>query len=148
MSCSGFQPSHAYIPGQTERHAEGAFDHIRNTAKPGMSVEALAQSDAFQTGLRFIDEHYFWEAHEVLEPVWMVLGEDSDERYFVQGLIQMANGFLKLRMNRPKAANRLAIIAFDLVSIGETELVMGIERGFIKCQIKGLEGISIEHYNA
>lgn len=108
-------PTHAYVPGKTTRHPEGAFDAICNTAHEGLSPETLAQSAAFQTGLRYIHAGYFWEAHELLEPVWMALPNPSAERHFVQALIQIANGLLKLKMERPKAAMRLEAIARQLL---------------------------------
>lgn len=141
-------PGHAYIPGENERHPEGAFDPIRRTAQLGMSTEDLARSDAFQIGLQYIDAEFYWEAHEVLEPVWMALSEDSDERRFVQGLIQMANGFLKIRMNRPKAALRLAHIARDLVNSDDAEFVLGLRRAEVVQKIEKLEQISNMQYNA
>lgn len=101
-------PPHAHIPGRTARHPEGAFDAIRDSVAPGMSPVALARSDAFITGLRFLDEGFFWEAHEVLEPVWMACPDPSPEREAVQALIQVANAGVKARMGRPRAVERIA----------------------------------------
>ena len=129
-------PAHAYVPGRNERHPEGAFDAIRETAAPGMDAEALACSDAFRHGLRYIESGHYWEAHEVLEPVWMALPEGGN-RDFVQGLIQLANGLLKLRMERPRAALRLAKIARDLMP--DTETAMGVPVGMIHDRIDTLE---------
>ncbi|MBT7224140.1 MAG: DUF309 domain-containing protein [Marinovum sp.] len=114
-----FWPTHAYVPGRTARHPDGAFDPIRETAKGGSTPEQLAQCAAFQLGLRYIHKGFFWEAHELLEPVWMLLPKPSRERAFVQGLIQLANGFLKLEMGRPKAAQRLLVISQDLLRQAE-----------------------------
>ncbi len=109
-------PLHAYIPGETDRHPDGAFDGIRASARPGMSAEDLATCAAFSTGVLYLEQGYFWEAHEVLEPVWMALPEASAERYAVQALIQIANARLKLRMDRPRAALRLCDMAEDLAA--------------------------------
>lgn len=122
---AGF-PAHAYVPGQTPRHAEGAFDALRDTARPGMSVRDLAACPAFRTGLRYLDGGYYWEAHELLEPVWMALPSGSAERALVQGLIQIANGFLKLRMGRPRAARRLLQMARALCPPPEDGIIMGL----------------------
>jgi len=119
--------SHAYVPGVSERHPEGYFDHVRSTAREGMTAEALTRSDAFQLGLRYLDTGYFWEAHEVLEPVWLALPTGQDERLLVQALIQFANAQLKLKMQRPKAAKRLCGIVRDLLSDIRIEVAMGIE---------------------
>ncbi len=139
MSISGdFRPKFAHVPGRNARHEVGAFDSIRETAKAGMSAEALAESAAFRLGLIFLEEGYFWEAHEVLEPVWMVLPQGSVERDFVQGLIQLANGCLKLAMARPKAALRLCDIAKELIGAGNEEQVMGLSRPEIVERIEEL----------
>ena len=98
------------------RHPEGAFDGIRATANPGLIIEQLAECEAFVIGLSYIQSGFFWEAHEVLEPVWMLLPNPSRERAFVQGVIQIANGLLKLEMGRHKAAARLLVISTDLLA--------------------------------
>lgn len=106
-------PPHAYTPGRTERHPEGAFDAIRESVAPGMSATDLAASDAFVTGLRFLDEGLYWEAHEVLEPVWMACPDPSPEREAVQALIQVANAGVKARMGRPRAVARITALVED-----------------------------------
>jgi len=133
-------PAHAYIPGQNERHPEGAFDHIRQTAVSGQTAAELARSQAFLSGLQFIESGYYWEAHEVLESVWMVLPEDTIERSFIQGLIQLANGHLKLHMGRPKAALRLVGQARALVPTGAlTSTIMMHDVSEVHRQIDNLE---------
>ena len=108
-------PKHAYVPGQTARHAEGRFAPVCATAQLGMSPTQLAQSKAFCTGLFYLQRGYFWEAHELFEPVCMALEEGSEERRLLQALIQLANAQLKLRMHRPKAASRLCIMVRGLL---------------------------------
>ena len=104
-------PAHAYIPGRTPRHAEGAFDSLRATARPGMTEAELAASPAMASGLRFLHAGFGWEAHEVLEPVWMACPPNSPARQMAQALIQIANARLKDRMEQPAAAARLRRIA-------------------------------------
>lgn len=133
-------PNWAYVPGQNERHPDDAFDALRQTAVRGQDTAGLAQCDAFRAGLRFLDSGYYWEAHEVLEPVWMALPEGCVERRFVQGLIQLANGCLKLRMDRPKAALRLVGKARALVPSGEVAAtIMTIETREVHRWIDALE---------
>ena len=107
----GWRPAHAYVPGQTPRHAEGLFDPIRDTARPGHGAEALRRSLAWTEGLAYLREGYFWEAHELHEAIWLIL-PDSPARQRVQSVIQLANAGLKQRMNRPRAARRLSGIAW------------------------------------
>lgn len=130
-------PTHAYVPGQNERHSEDAFASVCETAQPGMSAEALAECAAFKHGLHYLEQGHFWEAHEVLEPVWMAL-PDGIERQFTQGLIQLANALLKARMDRPKAALRLCAMARGLIEV-DGETVMGTSRDIYLRQIADAE---------
>lgn len=132
-------PPHAYVPGQTERHQEGWFDQIRDTAQSSMSAKDLAASKAFQTGLAYIGGGYFWEAHEVLEPVWLALPVRTPERQVVQALIQYANARLKLGMDRPKAAIRLCGIVRSILEALPVGLIMGVDPVTFQCEVDSLE---------
>ena len=144
-----FRPTHAYVPGRTPRHPDGTFDTIRDTARPGDDAETLARSQAFVAGLHYLDTGFYWEAHEVLEPVWMALPEGSAERRFAQALIQLANGRLKLVMDRPRAALRLAGLARRLMadSLGR-DRVMGIDPEQVASWVDALEDQVKRHYSA
>lgn len=90
-----------------------------------MSRDDLAETLAWRAGWHFICHGFHWEAHEVLEPVWMALQPDTPERRFVQAVIQTANAALKLRMDRPKATLRLCGIADKhLDACGDAESIM------------------------
>lgn len=110
------EPDHAYVPGMNARHPEGMFDAIRATARQDMPVGMLLRCDAFHIGIEYVAKGYYWEAHEVLEAVWLALPANSLERFGVQGIIQLANAHLKMRMKRPKAARRLCDIAENLLN--------------------------------
>ncbi|TDE35954.1 DUF309 domain-containing protein [Antarcticimicrobium sediminis] len=99
------------MPGQNARHPEGAFEDVTRTARPGMTPAALAASEAWRTGWRYLETGYFWEAHELFEPVWRALPPNLRARAFVQGAIQIANAALKARMGRPRAVLRLCDLA-------------------------------------
>ena len=132
-------PAYAYVPGKTPRHPEGAFDHLRQSVRVGMSAAELAKTAAFQRGLEYLEAGFFWECHELLEPVWMALPDESQERRLVQGLIQLANARLKLRMDRPKAALRLFEMARALVEAGEDRHVIGVGRDAVLREIDSCE---------
>lgn len=134
-----FWPAYAYVPGQTPRHPEHLFAAIRDTAVPGLSISQLAECQAFKVGLCYLDAGFYWEAHEVLEPVWMVLPVDGVERKFVQGLIQLANGLLKLEMDRPKASLRLVKIARSLVPSTKDGAIMAVDIAKTHLMIDSLE---------
>lgn len=133
-------PPHAYTPGQTPRHPDHAFDALRGTAQPGMSVRALAASDAWQAGWVFFDQGFFWEAHEAWEPVWMSLPPNSAERHLVRAVIQFANARLKERMQRPRAARRLCELTREcLAACGAEDEVMSVSLSDLLAQLGALE---------
>lgn len=132
-------PPYAYVPGVTARHPENAFDELKKSVSACQDIKQLEQCEAFRAGLQFLDAGYYWEAHEVLEPVWMALPNGSIEKTFTQGLIQLANGCLKLRMKRPKAALRLVEIARSLMPVDASAQVMTLEIKEILERIDNLE---------
>lgn len=110
-----FIPDHAHIPGQNPRHAEVLFDAVKSSAKKGMPLDVIKDSAAVAHGIAYLNHGFYWECHEVLEAVWMALVDHPSDRQVVQGVIQIANGFLKLKMAQPKAALRLHNIATTLL---------------------------------
>lgn len=121
-------PPWAYVPGKTARHADGFFDLLRQTAQPGSDVKSLACSDAWLAGLHFLKAGYFWESHELIEPVWMALPPGSSERSLAQAVIQIANASLKLSMERPQAVLRICDLAEPLLVNGqEGSSAMGVD---------------------
>ena len=122
-------PGHAYVPGLSPRHGGDAFAALRRTVRIGMSVQELASSAAFRAGLHFFHQGYHWEAHEVLEPVWLATPPASAERHVVQALIQLANARMKARMGRTRAVIRLCdMITIHLAEAGRTgrTRIMGV----------------------
>lgn len=107
-----WRPDWAYVPGQTPRHPDGLFDPIRGTVTDADPMT----SAAWRVGLAFLRDGYFWEAHEVLEPVWMACPAGSPDRALVQALIQLANAGLKRRMGRDRAVMRLLQMADNLAA--------------------------------
>lgn len=57
--------------------------------------------------MKLFEEGFFWETHELLEPVWMACPPNSPQKLLVQAVIQQANARLKELMGRQKAALRL-----------------------------------------
>ncbi len=109
-------PGRRHVPGANARPPEGAFAAIRRAAaKP--TCEATADANiAWRHGLRLFNAGFDWEAHEVLEAVWLNAAPNSCERALVQGIIHLANGRLKQAMGRPNARRRLANLAAEAFS--------------------------------
>ena len=106
-------PVEPYIPGRTPRPDSGIVFDISHAAPDVTDPAAWRDHRAWLAGFRLYGHGYFWETHEVWEPVWIGARPNSVERTMVQGLIQTANACLKLLMGRPRAATRLATIAAD-----------------------------------
>lgn len=118
-----------YVPGRTPRPAEGAWDAIRSLALDPTTTATAGENRAWQIGLDLVETGYWWEAHEVLEQVWMNAPANAPEKTLVQSVIQIANGALKIRMDRPHAAIRLAAIARELIeSTPGDDGLMGLSR--------------------
>ena len=121
-------PPHAYVPGQAARHPEDWFDAIKASLADAISTQDLHQTEAFQTGLFYLHQGYFWECHEVLEAVWMRCPEGSPEREMTQALIQLANARLKHLMGKPRAVRRLCdMVDGHLSKCAGQPLVMGLD---------------------
>ena len=101
-----WRPPHAYVPGQTPRHDEHLFDAIKSGVED-CAVENLHHSQAWSYGIAFLEDGFYWEAHEVLEAVWMACPPNAPERLMVQAVIQLTNAKLKEAMGRDQAASRL-----------------------------------------
>ena len=146
-----FTPDHAYIPGQNHRHPEGLFDAIKEGIHPNLTPLELINSKAMAHGLFYLEKGFYWEAHEVLEPIWMALESYPMERHLVQALIQIANGLLKLEMGQPKAATRLSAIAHDLIvkasADSEKDSVEELSPALVQRWVDQLS-LRIKQYNA
>ena len=100
-------PSHAYIPGQTQRHTETQFDEIISSIPSVIDFETLQTMSAFHTALNYMQHGFHWEAHEILEAIWMNTAQNSIERLFTQCIIHLANANLKHIMKRETATQKI-----------------------------------------
>ncbi len=112
MTCD-WRPPYAYVPGRTPRHPEGMFDDLKSGVC-GLSPDRMTETRAWAYGLAFLQEGFFWEAHEVLEAVWLACPPNAPERLMVQAVIQRANAGLKRRMGRERAVVRLLELSDQL----------------------------------
>jgi hypothetical protein len=59
---------------------------------------------------------YWWEAHEVLEGLWVAQGRKGDIALFLQGLIQVSAALLKKSVAVPGGARRLSVKGFQKIA--------------------------------
>jgi hypothetical protein len=110
-----------------------------------MSGAQVAASPAWAAARAYYGAGFYWEAHELLEPVWMATAPGSAERHLVQAFIQLANARLKLRMERPKAVARLCCLSREhLVAAavaGGPGAGFRIDQSWIAAEIAAVEGL-------
>lgn len=104
-------PTHRHVPGENARPDDPVLEAVRRTVPAETRSATAADNVAWRYGLRLLDAGFYWEAHEVLEPVWLAAAPNSRERHLVQAVIHLANGRLKDVMGRPNARLRLAGLA-------------------------------------
>lgn len=123
-------PEVPYLPGITARPGKAVFASAAASVRPGMTAADLAGSAAWAAGHEAFARGYYWEAHELWEPVWAALPREGPDWHLARALIQCANARLKARMGRSRAAARIAALAeeaFAQVSFGEAA-IMGMTR--------------------
>lgn len=140
-------PDHAYLPGRTARHPDGAFDAMRAAAPKITRSEEAAANPAWRHGLRLFAGGWFWECHEVLEAVWMNAAPNSRERALVQAVIQLANAALKARLGETRAVARLCARARELAAAAagpEDAAVMGLPAPALRAAIAAVDSGELE----
>src|SRR6201995_4058372 len=108
-------PRWAYVPGETLAPVEtyAADADYEALAQVKLLVPAAfrgyvpARHPALRYGIMLNDRGYFWEAREILETVWAAAPQGGRERILLRACILIANGNLRLRMEKPVPAGRL-----------------------------------------
>lgn len=122
-------PRQAHFPGVTPGPEHQLLAPIVAQADH-VTTSATAHSNvAWRYGLRLYNGGFYWEAHEVLERVWMNAQQNSREQQLVQGVIHLANAGLKQALGRDRAVQRLLRLAgscFDRAFQSMDEPLMGL----------------------
>lgn len=127
-------PEHAHIPGVTASAEHQLLAPIVDQADPVTSTATAYANVAWRYGLRLYNSGFYWEAHEVLERVWMNAQQNTREQQLVQGVIHLANAGLKQAMGRDPAVQRLLSLAascFDRAFQSTDEPVMGLSAAML-----------------
>lgn len=94
-------PPYRYFPGGELPHPtldEGGHMRGRSLPSPKGSHLAWMVDPAWLFGVDLYNRWYFWEAHEVWEPVWKGLDKAEPPGVFVQALMQCAGALLKVHV--------------------------------------------------
>ena len=131
-------PFPPHIPGRTPRPPEGAFNALKQGLGRPLTGGEIAAHPALRAGLELLADGYAWEAHEVLEALWMTAAPASRERSLLQALIQLANARLKTTMGRETAARRIALLghaALRDARLGGAADVLGLSLAQIEAEL-------------
>ncbi len=105
-------PGYRFVPGKTPHPTRDPRGHSYN--KPTEQLVSFNPEDwntceIYLFGIDLFNYHYWWEAHEAWEVVWIAAGKHTKTGLFIQGLIQIAAAHLKGWQEYPDAASNLAI---------------------------------------
>ncbi|MCB1421071.1 MAG: DUF309 domain-containing protein [Nitratireductor sp.] len=106
-------PDHAHLPGVNGRSEDQVLEQAKALAPAQTCSQSWQENAAWLYGVRLIGEGYYWEAHEVLEAVWMNAAPNSREKALVQALIHGANARLKRKLGKSNAALRLVALSTE-----------------------------------
>ncbi|KAA3662466.1 MAG: DUF309 domain-containing protein [Calditrichaeota bacterium] len=103
-------PARKFIPGKSihpDRDPHGS--HIPSLPKldKDLHQDNWMNSQHYLYAVDLFNFGFWWEAHEVLEKIWVHSGKKSSTAIFIQGLIQIAAALLKDSQNISQGAKNL-----------------------------------------
>lgn len=104
-------PPYAFVPGLNPHPTADPDGHSVTLAlrqSCALTPNHWMKNKDYLFGCDLYNHGYWWEAHEAWERVWLSVPRGHQADTFLRALIQAANGLLKLRMQRFKAADRLS----------------------------------------
>ena len=102
-------PRWAHVPGDAYE-ADADYEtlaQVKLMVPSAFRGYVPARHPALRYGLALNDRGYFWEAREILETVWAAAPQGGRERILLRACILIANGNLRLRMEKPGSAGRM-----------------------------------------
>lgn len=130
-------PAHAFVPGRTPRQPQGV-DGAERELESALPPERWREDEDYLFGVDLYHAGFLWEAHAAWERPWLA-SNDARQRLSLQALIQLAAACLKLEMNEPTGAARLARAASEklrvlgkaeFMGLAPLELASAIDRFF------------------
>ena len=128
-------PPYRYVPGihphptnSSEGHSYGEEDVDHNKWDSNLWKD----NEDYLFGIDLYNYHYYWEAHEAWEGLWIASVRNSSEHRFLQGLIKVGAALLKIRMAEYEiqdliGARNLARSGIDLLSKVGIDQFMGLD---------------------
>ncbi len=103
-------PVYPYVPTLLPHPRENPLGHSYGKIDPVLDSQnetILSHGETYLYGVDLFNFGYFWECHEAWEKIWLTLKKEAKYHLFFQGLILVAAGFLKEKMQQSNSAKKL-----------------------------------------
>lgn len=100
-------PATHHRPGSGSKPDLSPLEAVKALVPERTEAANWRANQPYLYGIALFEAGFYWEAHEVWEPVWLNAAPNSADRHLLQALIQYANAALKRDMGRERAAQRL-----------------------------------------
>ena len=140
-------PGTRHYPGSGTVPDERLLKAVVAQVLPATKREQAAYNLVWRYGVRLLNAGFFWEAHEVLEPVWTRAAPNSRERFLLQAVIHIANAGLKEDLGMAKAARRLcqlALICCEQAFLNHPDRLMGLAQIDVESAAAAIEAGNTE----
>ncbi|SVD50033.1 uncharacterized protein METZ01_LOCUS402887 [marine metagenome] len=138
--CSRVFPLYRYVPGLHPHPTNSPDGHsygLEDDEPEKWDSELWGKNEDYLFGIDLYNYHYYWEAHEAWEGLWIASVRNSSEHRFLQGLIKCGAALLKIRMAKYEiqdliGARNLSKSGMNLLSQVGSDNFMGLDiLGFI-----------------
>ncbi|TQV79542.1 DUF309 domain-containing protein [Denitrobaculum tricleocarpae] len=118
-------PARPHHPGTGSVADMALLEEVKQACPERTDPGKWRQNRTYRYGWSLFEAGFYWEAHEVWEPVWLACRPNSLEKSFLRAAIQLTNACLKDAMGKTNAARRL----FDEVEglVSELKTALGAE---------------------
>ena len=94
-------PPYRYVPGLHPHPTNSPDGHSyenEDEDNEKWNSDLWKNNEDYLFGIDLYNYHYYWEAHEAWEGLWIAAVRNSSEHRFLQGLIKCGAALLKVRM--------------------------------------------------
>ena len=94
-------PAYRFVPGlhpHPVNSPEGHSYGLKEEEVSKWNSDDWRLNEDYLYGIDLYNYHFYWEAHEAWEGLWLASVKRSSEHMFIQGLIKMGAALLKVRM--------------------------------------------------
>ena len=128
-------PAYRFVPGLHPHPVNSPEGHSYGLDEEDISKwksDDWRLNEDYLYGIDLYNYHFYWEAHEAWEGLWLASVKRSSENIFIQGLIKMGAALLKVRMASYQiqdliGARTLSKSGIDLLSKVGLSKFMGLD---------------------